>query len=95
MTLEWSLGVTIFVRINSMSLVTLFCYLSLRCSRNLHVASEFFLELPCFYKYCILLSIVCTFFIEYDAKILPACYTWKVGFTNVIHKQSIQVKRVK
>jgi hypothetical protein len=59
------------------------------------VASDFFLELPCFYKYCILLSIVCTFFIEYDAKILRAHYTWKVGFTNLIHKQSIQVKRVK
>ncbi len=59
------------------------------------VASKFFLELPCFYKNCILLSIVCTFFIEYDAELLLARYTWKVGFTNFIHKQSIQVKHVK
>jgi hypothetical protein len=28
----------------------------------------------------------------YDAEILPAHYTWKVAFTNLIHKQSIQVK---
>jgi hypothetical protein len=33
-----------------------------------------------------------TFYIENDAEILPAHYTWKVAFTNLIHKQSIQVK---
>jgi len=32
------------------------------------------------------------FFIEKDAEILPAHYTCKVAFTNLIHKQSIQVK---
>jgi len=42
--------------------------------------------------YHILSSIVCTFFIENDAEILPAHYTWKVAFANLIHKQSIQVK---
>ncbi len=42
--------------------------------------------------YYILSSIVCTFFIENDAEILPAHYAWKVLFTNLIHKQSIQVK---
>ncbi len=31
-------------------------------------------------------------YIENDAEILPAHYTWKVAFTNLIHKQSIQVK---
>jgi hypothetical protein len=41
--------------------------------------------------YHILLSIVFTFLIENDAEILPAHYTWKVAFTNLIHKQSIQV----
>ncbi len=41
---------------------------------------------------CILLSIVRTFFIENDAEILHAHCTWKVAFTNLIHKQSIQVK---
>ncbi len=39
--------------------------------------------------YCILLSIVCTFFIENVAEILSVPYTWKVAFTNLIHKQSI------
>ncbi len=29
--------------------------------------------------YCILLSIVCTFYIENDAEIFPAHYTWKVA----------------
>jgi hypothetical protein len=43
-------------------------------------------------KYCIIFSIVRTFFIENDAEILHARYTWKVAFTNLIHKQSIQVK---
>ncbi len=33
-----------------------------------------------------------TFFIENDAEILRSHYTWKVAFTNIIHKQSIQVK---
>ncbi len=42
--------------------------------------------------YCILSSIVRTFSIENDAEILPAHYTWKVAFTNLICKQSIQVK---
>jgi hypothetical protein len=37
-------------------------------------------------------SIVRTFFIEKDAEILSAHYTWKVAFTNLIHKQSIEVK---
>ncbi len=37
------------------------------------------------------MSIVHTFFIENDAEILPAHYTWKAAFTNLIHKQSIQV----
>jgi hypothetical protein len=32
---------------------------------------------------------VCTFFIEKDAEILRARYTWKEAFTNLIHKQSI------
>ncbi len=32
------------------------------------------------------------FFIENDAEILPAHFTWKKAFTNPIHKQSIQVK---
>jgi hypothetical protein len=31
------------------------------------------------------LSIVCTFFIENDAEILPLPYTWMVAFTNYIH----------
>jgi hypothetical protein len=40
--------------------------------------------------YRILLSIVCTFFIENDAEhYTPAQYTWKVAFTNLIHIQSI------
>ncbi len=33
---------------------------------------------------CILLGIVCTFFIENDAEILHAHYTWKVALTNLI-----------
>jgi hypothetical protein len=33
-----------------------------------------------------------TFFIEKDADIVPSHYTWKVAFTNLIHKQRIQVK---
>jgi hypothetical protein len=37
----------------------------------------------------ILLSIVCTFLIENNAEILPAHYTWKVAFTNLIHIPSI------
>jgi hypothetical protein len=41
---------------------------------------------------CILFSIVRTFFIENEAEILHAHYTSKVAFTNLIHKQSIQVK---
>jgi hypothetical protein len=36
--------------------------------------TEFF---PVFCKYCILLSIVCTFYIENAAEIFPAHYTWK------------------
>jgi hypothetical protein len=32
------------------------------------------------------------FFIENDAEILQANYNWKVAFTNLFHKQSIQVK---
>ncbi len=32
------------------------------------------------------------FFIENVAEILPAHYIYKVAFTNLIHKQSIQVK---
>ncbi len=32
------------------------------------------------------------FFIEIDAEILLAHYTWKVAFINLSHKQSIQVK---
>ncbi len=42
--------------------------------------------------YHIISSIVRTFFIENDAEILHVHYTWKVAFTNLIHKQSIQVK---
>ncbi len=42
--------------------------------------------------YSILSSIVRTFLFENDAEILHAHYTWKVAFTNLIHKQSIQVK---
>ncbi len=42
--------------------------------------------------YCILSSIVRTFFTENDAEILTAHYTWKVAYTNLIRKQSIQVK---
>jgi len=30
-------------------------------------------------KYCILLSIECTFYIENDAEIFPAHYTWMVA----------------
>ncbi len=45
-------------------------------------------EMPSF---AILLSIVCTFFIENDTEILPAHYAWKVAFTNLIHKQSFRV----
>jgi hypothetical protein len=44
----------------------------------------------CMYR--IFSSIVPHFFIENDAEILPAHYTWKKAFTNLIHKQSIQVK---
>ncbi len=36
-------------------------------------------------KYHILSSLVCTFFIENDAEILPVHYTWKETFTNLIH----------
>jgi len=43
-------------------------------------------------NYRILLSIVHTFFIENDAEILPVYYTWNVAFTNLFHKQNIQVK---
>jgi hypothetical protein len=43
-------------------------------------------------KYRILSSIVHTFYIENDAEILPAHYTCKVAFTNLIHKLNIQVK---
>jgi hypothetical protein len=43
-------------------------------------------------NYQILLSIVYTFFIENESEILPAHYTWKVPFTNLIHIPSIQVK---
>jgi hypothetical protein len=32
------------------------------------------------------------FFTENDAEILHAHYTWKVSFTNLSHKQCIQVK---
>jgi hypothetical protein len=42
--------------------------------------------------YRVLLSIVHTIYIESDVKILPAHYTWKVAFTSLINKQSIQVK---
>ncbi len=42
--------------------------------------------------YHILLSKVHTFFIENVAEISHAHYTWEVAFTNLIHKQSIQVK---
>jgi hypothetical protein len=31
------------------------------------------------------------FFIENDAEIFPAYYTWKVTFANLFHKQCIQV----
>jgi hypothetical protein len=41
---------------------------------------------------CILSSILRTFFIENDAEVLSAYYTWLVAFTNIIYKQSIQVK---
>jgi hypothetical protein len=40
----------------------------------------------------ILSSIVRTFFIENEAEILPAQDTWEEAFTNLIHKQSIQLK---
>ena len=30
--------------------------------------------------------------IENDAEIVPVHYTWKVALTNLIHKQSINVK---
>ncbi len=40
----------------------------------------------------ILSSIVPTFYIENDAEILPAHYTCKVAFTNLIHIQNVQVK---
>ncbi len=33
------------------------------------------------------MSIVRTFFIEYDAEILPVHYIWKVAFPSFIHKQ--------
>jgi hypothetical protein len=42
--------------------------------------------------YPFLSSILHTFFIENDAEILCVLYTWKVAFTNLIHKQSIRVK---
>jgi hypothetical protein len=42
--------------------------------------------------YHILSSTVHTFLIENDAEILPAHFNWKVASTNLIHKQSIQVK---
>jgi hypothetical protein len=40
----------------------------------------------------ILSSIVRTFFIENEAEILPPQDTWEEAFTNLIHKQSIQLK---
>jgi hypothetical protein len=46
-----------------------------------------------FYYFFLQSSIVHTFFIKNDATILPThYYTWKVAFTNLIHKQSIQLK---
>ncbi len=42
--------------------------------------------------FCILLCKVHTFFIENDAEMLPAHYTWNLALTCLIHKQSIQVK---
>jgi hypothetical protein len=32
------------------------------------------------------------FFIENDAEILHVHFTWEIAFTNLIHKQSIQVQ---
>jgi hypothetical protein len=43
-------------------------------------------------RYRILSSKVCTFFTKNDAEILPAHYTWKVAFTFLFHKQSIEIK---
>jgi hypothetical protein len=37
-------------------------------------------------KYCILSSILHTFFIENESEILHAHYTSKVAFANLIHK---------
>jgi hypothetical protein len=39
-----------------------------------------------------LLIKVQTFFIENDAEILPAHYTWKVVFANLINERSIEEK---
>jgi len=56
--------------------------------------SEFgeFTSIEKYKKYHILMSMVCTFFIENDAETLCVHYSWKVPFTNLIHKQSIIVK---
>ncbi len=42
------------------------------------------------FNYHILFRIVHTFSIESDAEILHVCNTWRVAFTNLFHKQSIQ-----
>ncbi len=62
--------------------------IDVRFGNNIIIAME------CYYveKYHILLNIVHTFFIENDAVILNVHYTWKQAFTNLIHKQSVQVK---
>jgi hypothetical protein len=41
--------------------------------------SPFYSNIDCKIMYCILLSIVRTFYMENDAEILSAHYTWKVG----------------
>jgi hypothetical protein len=64
-------------------------------NKNWQVLFKIVLYFMLFYHitmYHILLSIMHTFFIEKHAEILCVRYTWKVAFTILIHKQSIQVK---
>ncbi len=49
-------------------------------------------ELYALANYHILFCILHMFFIENDVEILRANYTRKEAFTNLIHKQSIQIK---
>ncbi len=66
--------------------------IDIRFSNSIITAMEIAEKFFYIEKYHMLLSRAHTFFIEIGAEILPAHYTWKLAFTNHIHKQSVQVK---